>query len=99
MEVTVRVISIILSIGIVFITSTAYAQDVPDSSSMLFDLFFLRPLGLAICALGISAAILSLPFTLGSPNLEIVGKRLVEEPLKFTFSRPLGQINFEGVEK
>lgn len=98
-EVNVRVISLGLIFLLMIFMGSSFGQESPDSSTMLFDLVILRPLGVGLCALGISAAILSIPFTLASPNKEEVGKKLVEEPFKFTFSRPLGHIQPEGLKK
>ncbi|MCX7857938.1 MAG: hypothetical protein N2513_08195 [Deltaproteobacteria bacterium] len=67
----------------------------PSGESILFDLVILRPFGIATCALGIAASIVSIPFNIANPDPEYVGKKLLGEPFKFTFIRPLGQIHLE----
>lgn len=71
----------------------AHDKNKPSGESMLFDLLFLRPIGIATCALGIAASIVSIPFNLGNPNPQYVGQRFIEEPFEYTFLRPLGKIS------
>lgn len=73
----------------------AKAQDDGKSASgesMLFDLIFLRPLGVGACAVGVAASILSIPFNLANPEPEHVVRKFVKEPFEYTFLRPLGYI-------
>lgn len=66
----------------------------PSAGMMMFDMVLVRPLGLAATAIGTGLFLINLPFS----ELEGNGpgepfKVLVEQPAKFTFTRPLGQIN------
>ena len=83
-----------------FLTATlspALAQDSEADSeitaaSMIGDLFVLRPLGLAATILGTAFFLVTLPITAAVGNTEVAGERLVKEPGKFTFERPLGKL-------
>jgi hypothetical protein len=59
--------------------------------SMLFDLIFLRPLGIAACAIGTAGTIISLPFAIPTGRTGEVVNALMTEPGDYTFVRPLGQ--------
>jgi len=75
----------------------ALAQDSEADSditaaSMIGDLFVLRPLGLVATILGTALFLVTLPITAGVGNTEVAGERLVKDPGKFTFDRPLGKL-------
>jgi hypothetical protein len=74
-----------------------HQERIPSSDTMLFDLLVLRPIGLATCALGLAASIVSVPFDSWSRDPSYVGKRFIEEPFEFTFLRPLGKIDPDGI--
>jgi hypothetical protein len=59
---------------------------------MVFDLIILRPLGLAGTVFGTAIFIVSLPFSVLGGNTGEAAQKLVVEPAKFTFARPLGQV-------
>lgn len=65
----------------------------PSALAMAVDLAVGRPLGLAGSALGIVVFLVGLPFEAISGDVGGPGKRLVVEPLEFTFTRPLGEFN------
>ena len=89
----------IILLGI--IAPSAYCQETEKTSyrgtgkgeAMLFDLIFLRPLGIASCAIGFAGTIASLPLTIPNNNAEEVANALVTEPVSYTFIRPLGQVD------
>ena len=62
------------------------------AASMIGDLFVLRPLGLVATILGTAFFLVTLPITAAAGNTEVAGERLVKEPGKFTFNRPLGKL-------
>ncbi|MCC5813160.1 MAG: hypothetical protein JJT78_00255 [Leptospira sp.] len=57
---------------------------------MMIDAIIARPLGVASVGLGLGLFVLSSPFSLISGTFVQSGKRLVVYPLKFTFTRGLG---------
>lgn len=76
----------------------AYATDVeiddaPSAEAMTFDLFIMRPLALVGTVAGAAVYVVALPFNLVTLNLVEPGRRLVVEPAKYTFTRPLGDLD------
>jgi hypothetical protein len=62
----------------------------PPFGSILADVIFLRPLGIAGLALGTAAAVVAAPFALPSGSMDAVGRTLIVAPYDFTFRRPVG---------
>lgn len=65
----------------------------PSGEAMTFDLFIMRPLGLVGTLAGTAVYIVSLPFDVLTWNFSEPARRLIGEPAKFTFTRPLGDLN------
>jgi hypothetical protein len=65
--------------------------DEPSGEGMVFDLLVLRPCGIVATVLGTTFFVVSLPFTLPTKSVKQAAKKLVAEPAKYTFARPLGQ--------
>ncbi len=61
-----------------------------NAASMIFDLVLLRPLGLAATVVGTAFFVVSLPFSVLGGNTGEAAKKLMVEPAKYTFTRPLG---------
>ncbi|MFP3869536.1 MAG: hypothetical protein ACLFVT_01475 [Syntrophobacteria bacterium] len=70
-------------------------KSVTDSSgeAMIFDFLFLRPLGVAATAVGSSFFVATLPFSALGKNTGEAARKMMVEPAKFTFTRPLGQLD------
>jgi hypothetical protein len=68
-------------------------DDTPSAGAMAFDLVVVRPVGLVATVLGAGLFVLQLPLSLiqGEPPSD-PAKKLVVEPAKYTFQRPLGQM-------
>lgn len=66
------------------------AKEVPSGGEIMIDAIIARPLGVASVGLGLGLFVLSSPFSLISGTFVQSGKRLVVYPLKFTFTRGLG---------
>jgi hypothetical protein len=64
----------------------------PDGSIIVLDVLIARPLGLASIALGTGIFIISLPFTLPTGTVGTAADKLVADPFRFTFTRPVGEI-------
>ena len=60
------------------------------AEAMAADLFVIRPLGIVASVAGTAIFIVSLPFSALGGNTKIACQKLVEDPAKFTFKRPLG---------
>lgn len=65
----------------------------PSAGAMAVDAVLVRPLSLVATVLGTGLFIVSLPFSLTGMNVGKADQRLIVEPLKYTFQRPLG--NFQ----
>lgn len=63
-----------------------------SAEDMIADLVLLRPLGIVSMVLGTAFFIVSLPFSIPGGNTKAVFQKLVVDPAKFTFDRPLGKI-------
>jgi hypothetical protein len=67
-----------------------FPTDERSAESMVFDLAFVRILGMAGIAVGTGAFILSLPFSALGGNVDEAFERLMADPARYTFKRPLG---------
>ncbi|GAB3674432.1 hypothetical protein [Salinisphaera aquimarina] len=66
----------------------------PSAAAMGVDVALVRPFSLAATVLGTGLFVVALPFSLLGMNVGEAGERLVVEPAKYTFVRPLG--NFQA---
>lgn len=74
-------------------SALAESQKMSDDLSagaMAADFFFARPLGLVALVLGSAIFIVSLPFSALGGNVKDASQKLVVDPAKYTFKRPLG---------
>ena len=62
----------------------------PSFPSILCDLIFLRPAGVAALGLGLAATVVAMPFALPTGSMGQVSQNLIGAPFEFTFERPLG---------
>lgn len=92
--------TMLVAAAVSIVAASAQAQDYrqgidesPSSAAMAFDLVVVRPLGLVATVGGIGLFVLSLPFAVlqGEPPQEQARKFIVE-PARFTFDRPLGDM-------
>ena len=94
-------IGLVISLLLLSVASDAMAgdpfkrNDIP-AEAMIFDLFVAKPLGVVATAIGTGVFILSLPVSTMGGNAKEAGEKLVAEPVRFTFTRPLG--DFSGDE-
>lgn len=61
----------------------------PDLA-MAGDILFVRPIGIVGTAVGTALFIVSVPFSAAGGNTKQAFKKMVAEPAKFTFKRPIG---------
>jgi hypothetical protein len=83
--------SLAVSVGV-----SAYDQvidETPSAEAMTFDLFIVRPLGLAGTIVGTAVYVVALPVNLLTFNFLDPARRLIVEPAKFTFVRDLGDLD------
>lgn len=73
------------------------SSDKATAESMIIDFFVLRPLGLAVTAVGTVVFIGSLPFSVTGDNTTTAFQKLIIEPAAYTFKRPLGKLE-DGIQ-
>ncbi len=64
-----------------------------EATAMIVDVVLGRPLGIAATVIGTAFFIVALPFAALSGSVKPVGRTLVAEPFKFTFTRPVGDFS------
>jgi hypothetical protein len=91
-------LSVALGVSLAMFSSISTADDYrdtldgkPSAGAMAFDLVIVRPVSLVATVLGTGLFMLSLPLALiQGERPSAPAQKLVVEPAKFTFSRPLG---------
>ena len=66
----------------------------PMGEFIIFDVFILRPLGLASMAVGAGSAAVAYPWAKSSHSEDRVKRELLQKPYWYTFCRPVGDIDF-----
>lgn len=75
-------------------TQMVSSAQTPSAGAMAVDLVVVRPLSLAATVIGSVLFVANLPLSVFEKNAPAAPfHRLVVEPLKFTFQRPLGSLN------
>lgn len=64
----------------------------PNFSTMVIDGLIARPLGLGATVVGTAFWIVTLPFSALGGNVSEATDKLIVEPARFTFIRPLGEL-------
>ncbi len=62
---------------------------------IIADVLIMRPLGIAACIVGLAGAVVAWPFAAITNSCDRVCKQLIIVPYKYTFERPLGQMEYE----
>lgn len=98
-----KILSILLiSLLVISLNTFALAKDnsseSPSGGAVVTDILFLRPLGFAGLIVGKAAFVASLPITIPFNSNHEAAKVLVMEPYRYTFERPLGEMEFHGVK-
>jgi hypothetical protein len=65
----------------------------PDGISMAADFLVARPLGLVATVAGTALYVVAFPFAAMAGDIYTPAEYLVAQPARFTFDRPLGQID------
>jgi hypothetical protein len=82
---------LLISFGTAASAEEYFEAEDPSGGEMLFDVALVRPVGIIATAVGSVFYVLSLPFSAGGDNVDAAGEKLVKEPARFTFKRPLGE--------
>lgn len=65
----------------------------PDAVSIVADFLIARPLGLVATVVGSTFYVVAFPFAALAGDIHTPAEILVGEPARFTFNRPLGQVD------
>jgi len=88
-----KTVALLLALIIIFTSSAVFAKDKPDAANIIGDMVLLRPLGVCTVVIGTAFFIVSLPIAVISQSTRQTAEVLVADPFKFTFTRPLGEID------
>lgn len=71
----------------------ALADEKPEPSAIAItaDIAIIRPLGIVSLVAGTAVFIVALPFSIPTRSVGVTAKKLIVEPFKFTFTRPVGE--------
>ncbi len=67
----------------------------PTDAEIVPDVLLMRPAGLAAIVLGSVIFVIALPVAIPSRSVSTAGRKLVLDPIEFTFIRPLGDTNYQ----
>jgi hypothetical protein len=92
------IVVLVAVLVVVFLGANALAENYIDeegrnAEKMTADLFLVRPLGIVSTLFGTAVFVASLPFSALGNNVGEAGYKLVVEPAKFTFKRPIGDFS------
>jgi len=87
-----KTVALLLALMIIFTSSAVFAKEKPDAANVIGDMVLLRPLGVCTVVIGTAFFIVSLPIAVISQSTKLTAEVLVADPFKFTFTRPLGEI-------
>ena len=70
---------------------TARSEDV-SAEVMIVDGLLLRPAGIVATVLGTAVFVVTLPFSIPTRSVDKAAQKLIVDPARYTFVRPLGQV-------
>lgn len=91
--ITTVLFTLLLSTASVSFADYRYDSQQLDDQDVIVDLFMVRPLGILGSGIGLVAQGVGLLFSVPGENFAETGEVLVEDPLNYTFNRPLGEFD------
>ena len=85
----------VLSLSIISGCASDLNRQEPTGGEMAADALLVRPMTLTYSAVGLTAWVVTLPFTLPSGDADDAGREWWVEPFAYTFDRPLGEMGEE----
>ncbi len=90
-----KTLAYILALPLVYGTASlpqpAWADEQePEATGMIIDGILVRPISLVATVVGAVAFVITLPFSAMGGNVDEAGKKLIDRPAAYTFSRCLG---------
>ncbi len=90
-----KIAILFLSFVIIFSSTQAFAE-LDDGFIIIMDTAVARPVGLVALVVGSAFFIVAMPFAATSGSLNTTADKLIAEPFRFTFTRPLGDFIGKG---
>ncbi len=87
-----RAVGMAMVMIVVLISSSAPVFASDGGPEIIAELV-VRPLGLAAIVVGSAAFIVALPFAAATGDVNLVARKLVAEPFRYTFVRPFGDFD------
>jgi hypothetical protein len=91
-----------LLVAVLFLGATSLVHAVDDSytvrtedvsaETIIVDGLLLRPAGIVATVLGTVVFVVTLPFSIPTRSVDKAAQKLIVDPARYTFVRPLGQI-------
>src|SRR5256712_4970375 len=91
-----------LLVAVLFLCATSLVHAAEDSymartedvsaEAMIADGLLLRPAGIAATVLGTVVFVVTLPFSIPTRSVDKAAQKLIVDPVRYTFVRPLGQV-------
>jgi hypothetical protein len=82
---------VIVPFGTAVLAEDFIQEDKISAPAMTADLLVVRPVGIVATGVGFVVYIVSLPFSYLGGNTPQAWEKLVKDPARFTFTRPLGE--------
>lgn len=87
-----RIISLALSLILLAVSAAPVSAIDEDMVLASGDVFVARPLGFVSVLIGTAVFLVSLPFAATSNSVKETAEILIDEPMRFTFKRPVGDL-------
>ncbi len=93
--------ALIMVVLLLYATSLVHAEadtymarrgDDVSAETILVDGLLLRPAGMLATLVGSAAFVITLPFSIPTRSVDKAAQKLVVDPARYTFVRPLGQV-------
>jgi hypothetical protein len=91
-----------LLVVVLFLCATSLVHTAEDSymartedvsaEAIIADGLLLRPAGIVATVVGAAVFVVTLPFSIPTKSVDKAAQKLIVDPAKYTFVRPLGQI-------
>ena len=92
-----------LLVAVLFLCATSLVHAAEDSymartedvsaEAIIADGLLMRPGGIVATVLGTAVFVVTLPFSIPTRSVDKAAQKLIVDPARFTFVRPLGQID------
>jgi hypothetical protein len=84
------VITLFVAIALIAASGPAFGG---DADAIPADLLVVRPIYLVGTVVGTVLFVVALPFSIPSGSVKMTANKLIAEPFKYTFTRPLGEFD------